>query len=291
MLPPRVTIFTPTYNRANHLPLLHASLKDQGVPKDTFEWLVVDDGSEDDTPVVLERLSDDDSVQMRYLTKPNGGKHSAINLAAQEANGKWILIIDSDDRLLAQVLGQVLKWLDCVESKKEIGMIRCLQMFPDRYQMPNSFSLQNNPCTHMEWLSCGKGFDTAEIIRSEVLREYPLPEYPGERFMAEIWLWLKIAEKYKTYFVDIAVTYCEYQADGLSSNNDVLRAESSRSAMAVYEMQYNMVSSLKARSSINWWRYYCHALHSKKSCAKLNFYAPKFFLPFGILAYLKDKIL
>ena len=81
-----VTVFTPTYNRAYILPVLYESLKKQSC-KD-FEWLVVDDGSTDNTYNLFVNWQSENIVPIRYFKQPNGGKHRAINYGIKEAKGE-----------------------------------------------------------------------------------------------------------------------------------------------------------------------------------------------------------
>src|SRR3954466_3782814 len=89
------TVFTPSYNRAHLLPRVYESLEKQTFRD--FEWLVVDDGSKDNTAQVIKELAAKASFPVRYVAKPNGGKPTAVNRGAQEAQGRLITILDSDD--------------------------------------------------------------------------------------------------------------------------------------------------------------------------------------------------
>ena len=82
----KITVFTSTYNRAYILPKLYESLKLQTC-KD-FEWLVVDDGSEDETSELFDKWLEEDVIEIAYFKKKNGGKHRAINFAASKAQGQ-----------------------------------------------------------------------------------------------------------------------------------------------------------------------------------------------------------
>ena len=92
-----ITVFTPTYNRAYTLKRLFESLQDQTFRD--FEWLVVDDGSTDNTQELLADMQDNATFPMRVFRQENSGKHIAINLGAREAAGEWFFIVDSDDSL------------------------------------------------------------------------------------------------------------------------------------------------------------------------------------------------
>ena len=82
-----LTVLTPTYNRAALLPRLFESLCRQTC-KD-FEWIVVDDGSTDETEAVVRSVGREAAFPVRYLRKENGGKHTAVNLGVREAEGSW----------------------------------------------------------------------------------------------------------------------------------------------------------------------------------------------------------
>ena len=86
-----ITVFTPTYNRAHLLLRLYESLKEQ--TSMDFEWLIVDDGSQDNTTDVLKNIIDkgETDFSIRYFRVENGGKHRAINYGVQKANGEAFL--------------------------------------------------------------------------------------------------------------------------------------------------------------------------------------------------------
>ena len=93
-----LTIFTPTYNRADILNKAYKSLKRQ-TNKD-FIWLVVDDGSIDNTEDVVKGWIDENIIEIKYIKKENGGKHTAYNVAVENTSTELIMIaLDSDDYL------------------------------------------------------------------------------------------------------------------------------------------------------------------------------------------------
>ena len=97
------TIFTPTYNRRQLIDNLYQSLLAQS--NKSFEWLVVDDGSTDDSEEYFSKLlSKPQPFTIRYIKQENGGKHRAINRGVQNANGELFFIVDSDDTLLPNTI-------------------------------------------------------------------------------------------------------------------------------------------------------------------------------------------
>ena len=104
-----ITVFTPTYNRAYILSQLYQSLQRQTY-KD-FEWLIVDDGSVDDTESLVSNwLNDNNEFPIRYYKKENGGKCRAINYGVELARGRLFFNVDSDDYLTDDALEKVAKW-------------------------------------------------------------------------------------------------------------------------------------------------------------------------------------
>lgn len=104
---PAVSIVTPTWNRVHTLPRLYNSLVGQRSKNGRFtdlEWIVVDDGSEDDTASLVQRLVDASQIDIRYLRQPNGGLHVAVNRGVEPARGRFTSIVDSDDWLTPDAL-------------------------------------------------------------------------------------------------------------------------------------------------------------------------------------------
>ena len=105
----KITVFTPTYNRAYILENLYRSLQRQSFTD--FEWLVVDDGSSDGTKALFERWQQEDNpFPIRYCYKENGGKCRAINYGLKLAQGELFFTVDSDDYLTDDALEKVAIW-------------------------------------------------------------------------------------------------------------------------------------------------------------------------------------
>lgn len=81
----KITIFTPTYNRAHLLPNLYEFLI--GENYENLEWIIVDDGSTDNTKEVVNTFKKQNILNIRYFYQANQGKHVAYNKAIEEADG------------------------------------------------------------------------------------------------------------------------------------------------------------------------------------------------------------
>ena len=91
-----ITIFTPAYNRAYTIHRCYESLKRQTC-KD-FEWMVIDDGSTDNTRELIEKwITETNEFPIRYIYQENQGMHGAHNTAYENINTELNVCIDSDD--------------------------------------------------------------------------------------------------------------------------------------------------------------------------------------------------
>ena len=114
----KVTVFTPTYNRAYILERLYNSLKRQSIYD--FEWLVIDDGSTDSTSQLLEKWKKENlPFDIVYYKKDNGGKCRAINLGLQYARGELFLVVDSDDYLSEDAIEKITAWSNTIKEKEQ----------------------------------------------------------------------------------------------------------------------------------------------------------------------------
>lgn len=91
---PRYSIIIPTYNRASFIEATIRSVLAQSFA--SFEIIVVDDGSKDNTNEVVASITDD---RLKYYKKENGERGAARNYGIERAKGEYITFLDSDDQL------------------------------------------------------------------------------------------------------------------------------------------------------------------------------------------------
>lgn len=213
----KLTILTPTYNRASYLPKLISSLQAQTV-KD-FDWLIIDDGSADDTQSYIENLSGID-FPISYYKKENGGKHTALNYAHKYIKGEYVLILDSDDYLVNNAVETIIEDWEKYEKIVSIGMLSYEKCHSDGRRVSEQASTDDyyigNNISHIVNKSIGG--DRCEVVRTKIFKEYIFPSFPNEKFVGEGWLWNNIALKYDTVYRNEAVYICEYLENGLTKN-------------------------------------------------------------------------
>lgn len=220
-----VTVFTPTYNRAHLLRDLYDSLGRQ-TSKD-FEWLIVDDGSTDNTEAVVASWLSESRFTVRYYKKENGGKHTAINMGAELAAGELFFIVDSDDTLTEDAVETIsAEWsrvrhknlcgMSFLRGGKVDGVLRSKKesMFPEDNIISNFIEMKYNK---------GTSADNAEVWTTESLRRHPFTVYPGEKFMSEGMVWIRLAKEQDMLFRNKIIYICEYLEGGLTKQGKKLR--------------------------------------------------------------------
>lgn len=211
----KITVFTPTYNRGYIIENLYRSLQRQTCTD--FEWIVVDDGSKDNTEELFTAwCRDENPFPIRYHKQENGGKCRGINRGLEMARGELFFTVDSDDYLTDDALEKVVKWeAELPKDEKFCGIIANRGYSPD--YTPNTLF-------EGDYLD-GNAFNLYDIIDGEralifytdIHRNYLYPEFPGEKFMTEAVTWNRMAwDGYKIRFYNDIIWVFEYKEDGLT---------------------------------------------------------------------------
>ena len=210
-----VTVFTPTYNRAYILGDLYHSLQRQTCMD--FEWLIVDDGSADDTKaLVASWQGEENPFPIRYCYKENGGKCRAINRGLKEADGRLFFTVDSDDYLTDDAIEKVIRWDGELPADGHFcGYVGNRGITPT--QTPNRLFpggyLDGTALDRYDQVDGERAF----VFYTEIHRKYLYPEFPGEKFLTEAVTWdLMAHDGYKMRFYNDIIWIWEYKDDGLT---------------------------------------------------------------------------
>lgn len=209
-----LTIFTPTYNRQAELGRLYESLCSQ---RDmNFEWLVVDDGSTDNTCELLEALVSKAPFTLRYLRQDNCGKHVAHNRGALEAAGQYFMCVDSDDWLEPNAVETIRR--DVTALGTEEGLLYP-KLFATQTALGTWFPAGTDKIELADMrMKYGLVIETAIVFRTEVLRRHPFPFVEGESFMPEGSAYYDFVVPEVFLVKDEPFYRCEYLNDGLTKN-------------------------------------------------------------------------
>jgi len=200
---PLFTVFTPTYNRAHTLDRVFDSLSNQTLRD--FEWLVVDDGSTDDTGRLVAEWVKTAAFPIRYFSQSHSGKHMAHNLAAREARGEFFFTLDSDDACVPRALERLASiWKAIPEQKRPlfcgVGGL-CVdqngELVGERFpREPLDADMRER---HFLYRVRG---EKCVVTRTELVRRFPFPEIKDTTFVPEGTVWLEIAKTHKIRWVN-----------------------------------------------------------------------------------------
>ena len=320
-----ITVFTPAYNRAHLLPRVYESLCRQTF-KD-FEWVIVDDGSSDDTRSVVEKFSvlgfelSGDEAQpfnpqpstlntdfktqnsklktnsIRYFYQENGGKHRAINRGVQEARGELFLILDSDDTLPPHSLELIDYYYQQIKDDASFGGVCGYMAHHDGTVIGrgNDDEVLDANSIEMRYKYHIQG-DMLEVFRTSVMREIPFPDIPGEKFVPEALVWNRIACKYRLRVFHEVVYFRDYLDGGLTDKIVKIRMTSPIASMMTYAElnSYDISFVSKMKAAINYWRFRLCAMKAPSRPPRGEVVVPRlpwywnWVMPLGLIFHLKD---
>lgn len=284
-----ITVFTPTYNRAHLLERLYQSLCQQ-TQKD-FEWVIVDDGSTDETPSLIARFQSEGQIFIQFFQQENSGKHVAINKGVAMANGELFFIVDSDDFLPEQAIEKVYFYYDKIKVSPLIAGIAGRRMYADLSIVGTpSFEemISNSIDIRYKYNVIG---DLVEVFKTSVLKSYPFPEIKGEKFCPEALVWNRIALHYKLLFFSEGIYITEYLEGGLTSSIVKVRRQSPQLTTLHYaELERLPIPFLqKLKANVNYWRFSFKSTESFWLLfRRVSFINSIIGLPFGFLMFIND---
>lgn len=200
---PLFTVYTPTFNRAHTLHRVFDSLRAQTCRD--FEWLVIDDGSTDDTAALMARYQAEAAFPVRYLQEPHRGAHHAHNLSLRESHGELWLKLDSDDGCLPHALERLKHhWEHIPAAERTVfSGVTGLCHDQDGRLVGTRFPRDPLDCTaaELEYRHKVRG-EKWGCLRLDVLRQFPYPaDVPGN-FIPESFLWCQVSQRFKTRHVN-----------------------------------------------------------------------------------------
>ena len=263
---PYFTVFIPTYNRAALLPRALDSIQKQTFRD--FDVLIMDDGSDDETRVVVETWSNTVDFPVKYIWQENSGKIAAYNNAIHHVNGFLMVLLDSDDELAPRALELFyINWHKIPEAERAryAGVEGLSIVMPSGKIAGELFPQDGMTSTYPEMrYKWGISGDKRHALRTSVMKEYPFPIFAGEKHNRESIIWCRMANKYVFRYFNEVVQRIYYQPDGLSSVTSLRRKQSPKGfSLAFLEMindHADVCSSRQlTRDAANYVRYALHA--------------------------------
>lgn len=256
-----ISVFTPTYNRANLLHRVFDSLNMQGFTD--FEWIVVDDGSTDDTLDLLGCFRAKAKYPIKVYRQENRGKARSINTGLDLAEGELFICFDSDDWCTPNAFARIAEvWSSLsAEERDTYCGISCLKVLEDGSVVGEDYSRMNfKGESYVHRFNKRIRGDKWEIIRTDLHRAARYDLFKNERYMAPEYAWLKIGRTHNTVFLNEALSIVEYQPEGISLNNLSHRVSSAISTSRFYLLAWGVSDSARnrLRAAINHTRFSFH---------------------------------
>lgn len=232
----KISIITPTYNRAHTLPRCFESLMKQNY--DDFEWIIVDDGSTDDTQKLVESMIKNSKFKIKYLYQKNQGKHIAHNLAVSNAEGELTVCVDSDDYLVESTLSRISTYWNENKDEIYIGIVAKRgdnQLNPICSKLPQIKSCTMYQLTH----TYNVVGDTVLFYKTDLLKKELFKRFSKEKFLAECSLYFLLDSYGEMLIIDEVMYIGEYLDDGLTKKFHKLLIDNPKGSAYCYRVYYD----------------------------------------------------
>lgn len=266
------TVCTPTYNRKDLITKLYDSLCKQ--KNKDFEWLVIDDGSTDETDKLFKELAKkENGFNIVYKKKKNGGKHTAINYGLDFANGEVFAIVDSDDYLTSNAISKIKEYFEDIENnnkdnKKFVG-VSAQRCYSNMKSIGTTFAGDYVDAKSNERRKYNITGDKFEIYYTKILKDNRFPEIKNEKFMTEAILWTRIANQgYYLRWYNDNLYVCEYLEGGLTDTREKL-VEKSPVGYSMYIKEQVKYGDITFKQKLGHYSFYYKIRRKSKSIKEI----------------------
>lgn len=258
-----LTIFTPTYNRADKLSRVYESLKSQ--TSYDFEWLIIDDGSTDNTQETVKPFLCETKFNVRYYQQNNGGKHRAYNKALELSEGDYFFCVDSDDWIVESTVNNITE----VAKKLNSNQFIVAYKKDEKGNLLSDEFPENVDYVKMEQLNeeYGCNGEFSLVFPAELAKKYLFPDFEGEKFITESVVYDRINKNSDAFLLPEVLTVCEYQQEGLTNNLNRIMKNNPAGYCLYFMQRIDMQKSLKSRI-ITAGKYHCFCSFAKKQKTK-----------------------
>jgi glycosyltransferase involved in cell wall biosynthesis len=281
----RITVYTATYNRAYTLHKGYQSLCNQTC-KD-FEWLIVDDGSIDNTKELVQSWIDDKIIKIKYIYQENMGVNCARNIAIENINTELNICVDSDDYLTSNAIEKILDIWDSRKFDIYVGII-ALDCYSSGKIVGKRFPLKLEEATLFELYEKYRIYgDKKMVYKTTFCKKYPTPSYDGEKYYPNRYKYYMIDKEGPSLLLNEPICVVEYLEDGITASR-FYRYKANPIGLAEYRkflIKYNPSLINVCRQSIH---YIAMRLLSKRKIGIMSTNKPVvtcLMLPFGFMWY------
>lgn len=233
-----LTIFTPTYNREHTLQRLYKSLCNQ--TNKNFIWLIIDDGSTDNTKKLIKEFMDESFIAIQYYYQCNQGKHIAHNAGVEKCKTELFFCVDSDDYLMENAVEQILDDRKNIMDDGVSGIVTTrINEGGEPIVMEMPKCLQYSSLCDLYERHKFKG-DTALVFKTKFISQFKFPKINNEKFIGEEYIYVQMDFLYKLYVSSKKYYVCQYLEDGYTKNMFKLIANNPKGYMVLKNMKFNL---------------------------------------------------
>jgi glycosyltransferase involved in cell wall biosynthesis len=285
---PVLSVITPTYNRAHLLDRVYESLLAQ--TEFSFEWIVADDGSDDETEQKVTVWIKSAPFPIHYTYQENQGKAAAFNHAVRLASGQFLFCLDSDDWFPEDSVANQIALMESHVDNPKICGLTGISKLPDGTVVGKAFPEEGLIASKQALNDIAPG-DKPNVFKTEILKCFLFPSFPGEKFLPESTIYNRMFQSgYSFVSTNTTLQIVEYQGGGLSDRALELRLANLNGIISYYHEMSLMDFPIKTRlrTQSNLVRYSLHKLGAAKFLHHALTMIPAALV--GALFYVRDKL-
>ena len=242
----KFSILTATYNRAKYLPRLYKSMVDNMDDSYEIEWLIMDDGSTDNTEEVCKNFVNKKNLVVKYYKQENQGKMQAINNLGQYVSGELWIECDSDDYFVKNAFQIIKQHYEKNKEQQDIYAFAFLKYNQNKKNMGQNFKKEKTTMFDL-YFKEGENGEKALAFVADIRRKYHHELEHGEKFVTEARMYHKMDKDYKILCINEPIMICEYQESGYSKN---INNEFINNPFGYYQYFYEILNNMDTKNIV-----------------------------------------
>lgn len=214
----RISVLTPTYNRGELLKRLYESLMKNIRTGVEIEWLIMNDGSTDNTKEIVDKFIEENKIDIKYFYQENQGKMAAINFLAEAATGELMVDCDSDDYFTDDAFKIIQETYKENNNETEEFYAMCFLKYDTNGNNIGKEFKKDRTTMFNLYFKEGETGEKALVFYSDIRKRYAHKLEHEEKFVTEARMYHHMDECYEMLCINKPIMICEYQEDGYTKN-------------------------------------------------------------------------
>lgn len=218
----KLSVLVPVYNVEQYLERCVRSIENQDIAKEDYEILLINDGSKDNSLSVANLLAEEFS-NIRVFSKANEGLSATRNFGIDHAQGKYIMHVDSDDYLIENTIGKIIKIADenqlelCFfNAKNTQGAIQKKQPFSNSKVYSGEYALLHGMLVGSVW----KNIYSHDFLKKAGLRFFGNIAHQDVEYNYRLYPLVK-----RMMFTDVCLYVYNTESESITRTNDIYKKE------------------------------------------------------------------